>query len=180
MARKDIKRDLVIKVIILSLWLTTLLLPTHVDAFCPHLCHCDDLQMIVTCPPESKLDVIPITLNPNLRELHLKGKCNLETYITKLYESFKEIYQIFVSLYILYFSENRIRTVDASFQFYGQLQYVDFSKNEMSHLPQRCFASQKKVRKIVLHYQISLDNYKERKLSIYISKHFHLLYFCSS
>ena len=24
--------------------------------------------------PESKLDVIPITLNPNLRELHLKGK----------------------------------------------------------------------------------------------------------
>ena len=84
MARKDIKRDLVIKVIILSLWLTTLLLPTHVDAFCPHLCHCDDLQMIVTCPPESKLDVIPITLNPNLRELHLKGKFNLENYITKL------------------------------------------------------------------------------------------------
>ena len=73
MAHKDIKGDLVIKVIIQSLWLTTLLLPMHVDAFCPHLCHCDDLQMIVTCPPESKLDVIPITLNPNLRELHLKG-----------------------------------------------------------------------------------------------------------
>ena len=91
MARKDIKRDLVIKVIILSLWLTTLLLPTHVDAFCPHLCHCDDLQMIVTCPPESKLDVIPITLNPNLRELHLKGKFNLKTYITKSYESYKRL-----------------------------------------------------------------------------------------
>ena len=95
MARKDIKRDLVIKVIILSLWLTTLLLPTHVDAFCPHLCHCDDLQMIVTCPPESKLDVIPITLNPNLRELHLKGKFNLETYITKLYERNKRFIQFF-------------------------------------------------------------------------------------
>ena len=35
--------------------------------------------------------------------------------------------------------------MDASFQFYGQLEYVDFSRNEMSHLPQRCFASQKKV-----------------------------------
>ena len=77
MARKDIKRDLVIKVIIPSLWLSTLLLPKHADAFCPHLCHCDDLQMIVTCPPESKLDVIPITLNPNLRELHLKGNLHL-------------------------------------------------------------------------------------------------------
>ena len=49
------------------------ILSHHANAFCPHLCHCDDLRMIVTCPPESKLDVIPITLNPNLRELHLKG-----------------------------------------------------------------------------------------------------------
>ena len=71
MARKDIKRDLATKVIIFILWFATL--SHYADAFCPHLCHCDDLQMIVTCPPESKLDVIPITLNPNLKELHLKG-----------------------------------------------------------------------------------------------------------
>lgn len=115
MAHKNVRRDLVIKLIIhVTTWLAIFAQPAN--AFCPHLCHCDDLRMIVTCPQESKLDVIPITLNPNLRELHLK--------------------------------ENKIRTVDASFQFYGQLVYVDFSENEMSHLPQRCFASQKKLLKL--------------------------------
>ena len=70
MAHKSVRQDLVIRVVIVT-WLT--ILSHQVDAFCPHLCHCDDLRMIVTCPQESKLDVIPITLNPNLRELHLKG-----------------------------------------------------------------------------------------------------------
>ena len=69
------------------------------DAFCPHLCQCDDALMIVTCPSASQLDVIPITLNPMIRTLVLQG--------------------------------NRIRTVDASFQFYGQLLAVDFSNNQV-------------------------------------------------
>ena len=72
MAHKNVRRDLVIKLIIhVTTWLA--IFSHHANAFCPHLCHCDDLRMIVTCPQESKLDVIPITLNPNLRELHLKG-----------------------------------------------------------------------------------------------------------
>ena len=37
------------------------------DAFCPHLCECDDALMVVTCPAASQLDVIPITLNPMIR-----------------------------------------------------------------------------------------------------------------
>ena len=53
---------------------TCLAILHQAEAFCPHLCHCDDLQMVVTCPPESKLDVIPITLNPMIKQLHLKGK----------------------------------------------------------------------------------------------------------
>ena len=37
------------------------------------------------------------------------------------------------------------RTVDASFQFYGQLEYVDFSNNQMAEVPDRCFAKQSKL-----------------------------------
>jgi Leucine-rich repeat (LRR) protein len=37
------------------------------------------------------------------------------------------------------------RTVDASFQFYGQLEFVDFSGNEMVELPDKCFAKQQKL-----------------------------------
>ena len=40
------------------------------------------------------------------------------------------------------------RTVDASFQFYGQLEFVDFSNNQMAELPDRCFAKQSKVQSI--------------------------------
>ena len=43
------------------------------DAFCPHLCQCDDALMVVTCPSASQLDVIPITLNPMIRTLVLQG-----------------------------------------------------------------------------------------------------------
>ena len=147
MAHKNVRRDLVIKLIIhVTTWLA--IFSHHANAFCPHLCLCDDLRMIVTCPRESKLDVIPITLNPNLRELHLKGiGYHFSLYIVRykwwIYSIIKLI--SFCIIYTLYFTEYQIRTVDASFQFYGQLEYVDFSENEMSHLPQRCFASQKKV-----------------------------------
>lgn len=35
--------------------------------------------------------------------------------------------------------------MDASFQFYGQLELVDFSNNQMASLPDRCFAKQSKL-----------------------------------
>ncbi|TRY67438.1 hypothetical protein TCAL_09076 [Tigriopus californicus] len=40
---------------------------------------------------------------------------------------------------------NQIRTVDASFQFYGQLKRVNFGFNLISALPDRCFSSQKRL-----------------------------------
>lgn len=38
--------------------------------FCPLRCHCNDDELAVRCD-DASLDVIPITLNPGLRELHL-------------------------------------------------------------------------------------------------------------
>jgi Leucine-rich repeat (LRR) protein len=90
------------------------------EAFCPFKCHCDDQKMKVICTSEANLDIIPITLNPGIKEIHLR--------------------------------ENQIRTVDASFQFYGQLEFVDFSNNQMAELPDRCFAKQSKLTHLTMDF----------------------------
>ena len=42
------------------------------EAFCPFKCHCDDQKMKVICTSEANLDIIPITLNPGIKEIHLR------------------------------------------------------------------------------------------------------------
>jgi hypothetical protein len=83
----------------MSLWfLAYAFLAGSVSGFCPHRCHCDDETKSAACPSGADLDVIPITLNPNIESLVLAG--------------------------------NKIRTVDASIQFYRKLKKADFSKNK--------------------------------------------------
>ena len=67
------------------------------SGFCPHACTCDAALRTAACPGSADLDIIPITLNPNIESLVLAG--------------------------------NRIKTVDASIQFYRKLQRADFSDN---------------------------------------------------
>ena len=67
------------------------------NGFCPHACTCDDASRSAACPAAADLDVVPITLNPNIESLVLAG--------------------------------NRIKTVDASIQFYRKLRRADFSHN---------------------------------------------------
>lgn len=45
-----------------------------------------------------------------------------------------------------------LRTVDASFQFYGQLEHVDFSYNQMTELPDKCFAKQSKLKHLQMDF----------------------------
>lgn len=91
-----------------------------VEGFCPFLCECDDRNMKVICSADAHLDIIPITLNPSIKEIHLR--------------------------------HNKIRTVDASFQFYGQLEHVDFSYNQMTELPDKCFAKQSKLKHLQMDF----------------------------
>lgn len=112
--------------------------------FCPHLCDCDDTKMKVVCSPEASLDIIPITLNPGIKEVHLRG--NLIRYVL-------------LAAAAAFFSRvaskkwyNFCRTVDASFQFYGQLELVDFSGNQMKELPDRCFAKQSKLTTLIMDF----------------------------
>jgi hypothetical protein len=44
-----------------------------VGAFCPYSCDCDDTKMKVVCESKANLDIIPITLNPSIKEIHLRG-----------------------------------------------------------------------------------------------------------
>ena len=56
---------LMIVVISMSAW-------CGIEAFCPFKCHCDDQKMKVVCSAEANLDIIPITLNPGIKEIHLR------------------------------------------------------------------------------------------------------------
>ena len=100
------------------LFLALVLWPRASEAFCPHLCSCDDVVMTVTCSGEADLEVIPITLNPMIKRLDLRG--------------------------------NLISTVDASIQFYGQLEILDLSGNRVDDLPDRRFISQKRLVRLAL------------------------------
>lgn len=90
---------------------------TQALAFCPAGCLCNDETLVVQCE-KSKLDVLPITLNPSIQRLVLRN--------------------------------NKIKTVDSAFQFYGELQYVDLSCNHMVSIPTRSFDNQRKLQELHL------------------------------
>ncbi|BES88669.1 tube fusion [Nesidiocoris tenuis] len=66
---------------------------------------------------------------------------------------------------------NKVKTVDAAFTFYGELQYVDLSYNHLVSIPMRSFESQKKLVELHLnHNKISAITNKTfdglRKLTV--------------
>lgn len=100
-------------------------------AFCPTGCTCNDETLVVQCE-KSKLDVLPITLNPSIQRLVLRN--------------------------------NKIKTIDSTFQFYGDLQYVDLSSNHMVSIPTKSFDNQRKLQELHLN---------KNKISALNNKTFH-------
>lgn len=84
---------------------------------CPTGCTCNDETFVVQCE-HSRLDVIPITLNPAIQRLVLRN--------------------------------NKIKTVDAAFQFYRDLQFVDLSSNHLLNIPTKSFLHQEKLQELHL------------------------------
>lgn len=115
----------VIKIPILEKMLFLLLLSTLLPGGsiagsilgCPTGCVCNDDTFVVQCE-RSKLDVIPITLNPAIQRLVLRN--------------------------------NKIKTVDAAFQFYRDLQYVDLSSNHLVNIPTKSFLHQERLQELHL------------------------------
>ena len=81
----------------------TVLTSDNVFAICPSGCVCDDVSLRVECVG-GELDIVPITLNPMLRQLILRN------------------------------NRIRSASVDESFNFYTELEELDLSRNFLNAL----------------------------------------------
>ncbi|XP_045511285.1 toll-like receptor 6 [Colias croceus] len=88
-------------------------------ANCPGGCSCNDDTLVVVCE-ESRLDVLPIALNPSIQRLIIRN--------------------------------NKIKTIDASMQFYTELQHLDLSQNHLVNIPTKSFAFQRKLQELHLNH----------------------------
>lgn len=119
-----------------SFILSLLLAATSTSALanCPNGCNCDDETLVVLCE-ESKLDVLPITLNPSIQRLVIRN--------------------------------NKIKMIDSSIQFYGELYFLDLSYNHLVSVPSKSFDNQKKLQELHLNHNkiSSVSNFTFQGLS---------------
>ena len=101
-----------------------------VAAFCPSMCQCDDSLLEATCSG-SKLDSVPILLNPSLRSLHLA-----HNRIATLRQSVS----FYGELRRLDLSHNVLHSLGLlHFQPLGQLEWLNVSNNLVSSLEPESF-----------------------------------------
>ncbi|XP_022240443.1 chondroadherin-like isoform X2 [Limulus polyphemus] len=109
---------------------------TDVVAMCPVKCHCDDENLRVMCD-SANLDVVPITLNPELRELVLKNN-----HIKGIMASFS----VYHNLKYLDVSHNQLVTIGKNnFQKQNNLRYLLLSRNMISSLENETFIGLEKL-----------------------------------
>ncbi|CAH1389404.1 unnamed protein product [Nezara viridula] len=80
--------------------------------------------------------------------------CDDDTLVVSCLEASLDVVPITLnpSIQRLVLKYNKVKTVDAAFQFYGELQYVDLSHNHLVSIPSRSFDSQKKLIELHLKY----------------------------
>ena len=113
-------------------WLTVVVVvvAAPVAAFCPSMCQCDDSLLEATCSG-SKLDSVPILLNPSLRSLHLA-----HNRIATLRQSVS----FYGELRRLDLSHNVLHSLGLlHFQPLGQLEWLNVSNNLVSSLEPESF-----------------------------------------
>lgn len=87
--------------------------------------------------------------------------CDDDTLVVSCKEANLDVIPITLnpSIQRLVLKYNRIKTVDAAFQFYGELQYVDLAHNHLVSIPVKSFEAQKKLFELHLdHNKISTIN----------------------
>ena len=100
-------------------------------AFCPIKCHCDDSILLADCTGGS-LDLVPITLNPQLRELHLASN---------QIRSIKETLSFYNNLLLLDLNDNQLQTLgERNFNQLRTLKILKISSNRLSQLNNQTFA----------------------------------------
>ncbi|XP_076370226.1 uncharacterized protein LOC143256637 [Tachypleus tridentatus] len=127
---------------------------TEVSAMCPMRCKCDDQSLRVVCE-NANLDVVPITLNPELRELILKNNHiksimasfsvyhNLE-YLDVSHNQLVDLgehnFKMQQHLCTLYLSRNMVSLIhNNSFAGLHQLKVLYLNENFLEDIPSRAF-----------------------------------------
>ncbi|XP_040572814.1 uncharacterized protein [Lepeophtheirus salmonis] len=114
-----------------SSWLSSILLVfisslNFGKGLCPMDCYCDESDLSVTCESPSNLQVVPISLNPDVLELNISG-----TPIKQLDAAF----QFYGELRRLDLSFNKISTLeDRCFENQVKLVRLDLAYNSLSSL----------------------------------------------
>ncbi|KAK6632438.1 hypothetical protein RUM44_007480 [Polyplax serrata] len=80
--------------------------------------------------------------------------CDDDTLVVSCKEANLDVIPITLnpSIQRLVLKNNRIKTVDAAFQFYGELQYVDLAYNHLVSIPVKSFEAQKKLVELHLNH----------------------------
>ena len=132
---------------------------------CPARCECDDEKLVVMCKA-AHLDVVPITLNPELKELHLKSNqiksimSSFTVYHNLEYLDISENSIVSVGrknfamqrkLRVLLIGSNHISEVNNhSFHGLSSLQILHLNNNFIKKLPSRIFSGLNKLEKLDL------------------------------
>ncbi|GBN12206.1 Leucine-rich repeat neuronal protein 2 [Araneus ventricosus] len=103
---------------------------TTVNCFCPFRCLCNEDTLTVWCDGAA-LDVVPITLNPNLQELHLNGN--------KI-KSITASFTVYQNLRFLDMSQNLLQTLGHdNFLVQKDLRVLHLNSNKISSLKAKAF-----------------------------------------
>lgn len=114
---------------------------TRVSAICPARCFCDDESLVTKCE-NSSLDVLPITLNPALRQLYLTR--NNIRYIS-------QTLHFYTDLETLDLSRNRLVTLESKcFERQKKLRKLHLGRNIIGNLTSNSFFGLKALRTLVL------------------------------
>lgn len=92
--------------------------------------------------------VVPLANCPN------GCQCNDKTLFVRCGEGHLDVLPIALnpSIQRLIITNNKIKTIDSSIQFYVELHFLDLSYNHLSHIPARTFYYQQKLQELDLHH----------------------------
>ncbi|XP_054724752.1 insulin-like growth factor-binding protein complex acid labile subunit [Uloborus diversus] len=109
----------------------------EVSSFCPFRCVCNEDTLTVWCDGAS-LDVVPITLNPVLQELHLNGN--------KI-KSIAASFTVYQNLHYLDMSQNLLTSLGSeNFSEQKELLVLHLNSNKITSLSKKAFSGLAKLR----------------------------------
>lgn len=136
-----VRKKMNMKLIILLIVSSALSLSTQSISLCPTRCTCDEAKLSVDCK-EAGLDLVPITLNPSLSELHLSRN---------QIKSVSSSFTFYRKLQFLDLSSNALSTIGVrNFQSQSSLKVLNLNRNRIFELKKDAFLGLTSLRSLTL------------------------------